>query len=162
MEGPSNMFHICHLCCYGRIHTIKEEENETEKGAGTVKSLQKGLFIGLGFVFMAIAIIGIVLPLIPTTPLLLLASYFFVKGSRRFEIWFKGTSVYKKHLEGFIQNRSMTLREKITLMAFSDVMILIPLLMTDKILVKGILSLIIIYKYYYFIFRIKTVKVQSY
>ncbi|NQD64487.1 YbaN family protein [Bacillus haikouensis] len=140
----------------------EERRNLIGEGSRQVKSLQKGLFIALGFVFMTIAIIGIVLPLIPTTPLLLLASYFFVKGSQRFEIWFKDTGVYKKHLEGFVQNRSMTLRQKITLMAFSDVMIMIPLFMTDKILVKAILSLIIMYKHYYFIFRIKTVKIRSY
>jgi uncharacterized protein len=133
-----------------------------EGEAGRMKSVQKVVFITLGFIFMGLGIIGIVLPLIPTTPLLLLASYFFVKGSRRFEVWFKGTGVYKKHLEGFVQNRSMTLRQKIILMIFSDVMILIPLFMTDKIIVKVILTLIIVYKYYYFIFKIKTVKVRSY
>jgi uncharacterized protein len=42
------------------------------------------------------------------------------------------------------------------------VMILLPFFMTDKLIVKVILSLIIVYKYYYFIFKIKTVKVRSY
>ncbi|MBH9966892.1 YbaN family protein [[Bacillus] enclensis] len=127
-----------------------------------MRSIQKVIFIAFGFIFMGLGIIGIVLPLIPTTPFLLLASYFFVKGSRRFEVWFKGTGVYKKHLEGFVQNRSMTFRQKAILMVFSDVMILLPFFMTDKLIVKVILSLIIVYKYYYFIFKIKTVKVRSY
>lgn len=127
-----------------------------------MKNIQKVICIALGFIFMGLGIIGIVLPLIPTTPFLLLASYFFVKGSRRFEVWFKGTGVYKKHLEGFVQNRSMTFRQKAILMVFSDVMILLPFFMTDKLIVKVILSLIIVYKYYYFIFKIKTVKVRSY
>ncbi|OAT82134.1 hypothetical protein A6P54_11605 [Bacillus sp. MKU004] len=127
-----------------------------------MRSIQKVIFIAFGFIFMGLGIIGIVLPLIPTTPFLLLASYFFVKGSKRFEVWFKGTGVYKKHLEGFVQNRSMTFRQKAAIMVFSDVMILLPFFMTDKIIVKVILSLIIGYKYYYFIFKIKTVKVRSY
>lgn len=127
-----------------------------------MRSIQKVIFIAFGFIFMGLGIIGIVLPLIPTTPFLLLASYFFVKGSKRFEVWFKGTGVYKKHLEGFVQNRSMTFRQKAILMVFSDVMILLPFFMTDKLIVKVILSLIIVYKYYYFIFKIKTVKVRSY
>ncbi|QWC23927.1 DUF454 family protein [Bacillus haikouensis] len=127
-----------------------------------MRNIQKVICIALGFIFMGLGIIGIVLPLIPTTPFLLLASYFFVKGSRRFEVWFKGTGVYKKHLEGFVQNRSMTFRQKAILMVFSDVMILLPFFMTDKLIVKVILSLIIVYKYYYFIFKIKTVKVRSY
>ncbi|MGM0829512.1 MAG: DUF454 family protein [Bacillota bacterium] len=119
------------------------------------------IYILLGLLFMGLGIVGIVLPLIPTTPLLLLASFFFVRGSERFEVWFKGTSVYKKHLEGFIRHRSMSLRQKVTLLIFSDIMILIPLILSDRMIVKVILSLIIVYKYYYFIFKIRTVAVRE-
>ncbi|MFI8575680.1 YbaN family protein [Rossellomorea aquimaris] len=126
-----------------------------------IKKVKKMLYILLGLLFMGIGVVGIVLPLIPTTPLLLLASFFFVRGSERFEVWFKGTSVYKKHLEGFIRHRSMTLRQKITLLIFSDIMILIPLILSDSLIVKVILSLIIVYKYYYFIFKIRTVAVRG-
>jgi uncharacterized protein len=122
-----------------------------------IKKIKKVIYLLLGLLFMGIGIVGIVLPLIPTTPLLLLASFFFVRGSERFEVWFKGTSVYKKHLEGFIRHRSMTLRQKVTLLIFSDIMILIPLILSDSLIVKVILSLIIVYKYYYFIFKIRTV-----
>jgi uncharacterized protein len=126
-----------------------------------IKKIKKMIYILLGLLFMGIGIVGIVLPLIPTTPLLLLASFFFVRGSERFEVWFKGTSVYKKHLEGFIRHRSMTLRQKVTLLIFSDIMILIPLILSDSMIVKVILSLIIVYKYYYFIFKIRTVAVRG-
>jgi uncharacterized protein len=127
-----------------------------------IKKIKKMIYILLGLLFLGLGIVGIVLPLIPTTPLLLLASFFFVRGSERFEVWFKGTSVYKKHLEGFIRHRSMTLRQKVTLLIFSDIMILIPLILSDRMIVKVILSLIIVYKYYYFIFKIRTVAVREY
>ncbi|MGM0866305.1 MAG: YbaN family protein [Bacillota bacterium] len=126
-----------------------------------MKKIKKMIYILLGLLFMGLGIVGIVLPLIPTTPLLLLASFFFVRGSERFEVWFKGTSVYKKHLEGFIRHRSMSLRQKVTLLIFSDIMILIPLILSDRMIVKVILSLIIVYKYYYFIFKIRTVAVRE-
>ncbi|WP_282137054.1 YbaN family protein [Rossellomorea aquimaris] len=126
-----------------------------------IKKMKKMIYILLGLLFMGIGIVGIVLPLIPTTPLLLLASFFFVRGSERFEVWFKSTSVYKKHLEGFIRHKSMTLRQKVTLLIFSDIMILIPLILSDSLIVKVILSLIIVYKYYYFIFMIRTVAVRG-
>jgi uncharacterized protein len=127
-----------------------------------IKKIKKMIYILLGLLFLGLGIVGIVLPLIPTTPLLLLASFFFVRGSERFEVWFKGTSIYKKHLEGFIRHRSMTLRQKVTLLIFSDIMILIPLILSDRMIVKVILSLIIVYKYYYFIFKIRTVAVREY
>ncbi|MGD6958858.1 DUF454 family protein [Rossellomorea aquimaris] len=127
-----------------------------------IKKIKKMIYILLGLLFLGLGIVGIVLPLIPTTPLLLLASFFFVRGSERFEVWFKGTSVYKKHLEGFIRHRSMTLRQKVTLLIFSDIMILIPLILSDRMIVKVILSLIIVCKYYYFVFKIRTVAVREY
>ncbi|MHA7136983.1 YbaN family protein [Rossellomorea arthrocnemi] len=126
-----------------------------------IKKIKKMIYILLGLLFMGIGVVGIVLPLIPTTPLLLLASFFFVRGSERFEVWFKGTSVYNKHLEGFIRHRSMTMRQKVTLLIFSDIMILIPLILSDSLIVKVILGLIIVYKYYYFIFKIRTVAVRG-
>ena len=106
---------------------------------------------------MGIGIIGIILPVVPTTPLLLLASFFFVRGSEKFEVWFKGTSIYKKHLESFVRERSMTLKQKITILLFADFTIAFPFFILDSILIKIMFILIVIYKYYYFIFKIKTV-----
>jgi uncharacterized protein len=127
-----------------------------------MKSITKLLFILLGFICLGLGIVGIILPVIPTTPLLLLASFLFVKGSDRFDHWFRGTILYKKHLEGFVKKREMTLKQKLTILLFADAMILIPLVTLDSILLKIFLVLVIIYKYYYFITKIKTVPESSY
>ncbi|MFG6495774.1 YbaN family protein [Fictibacillus sp. UD] len=114
------------------------------------------IFVILGFFFLSLGMVGIVLPLIPTTPFLLLASYFFVKGSKKFEVWFKGTTIYKQHLEEFIKERSLTLRKKIMINLFADSMIAIAFIMAESTMIRVILVLIVLYKYYYFIFKIKT------
>ena len=46
-----------------------------------VAGLRRWLFVALGGVFVALALVGVALPGIPTTPFLLLASYFFVRSS---------------------------------------------------------------------------------
>lgn len=123
-----------------------------------IKNIKKFIYISLGFLFMGLGILGILLPLLPTTPFLLLASVCFVRGSKKFEVWFKCTKLYKKHLEEFVRNRAMTFRQKITILLFADCMIAIPFILLENVLIRIVLIFIVIYKYYYFVFRIKTVR----
>ncbi|WHZ03862.1 YbaN family protein [Neobacillus sp. YX16] len=126
-----------------------------------MNKIVKLLYIIIGFIALGLGVLGLILPVVPTTPLLLLASYCFVKGSERFEIWFKGTTLYKRHLETFVKERSMTLKQKLTILLFADVMIAIPFFILDSLMVRVMLVLIVIYKYYYFIYKIKTGPVVS-
>lgn len=122
-----------------------------------MSKIVKLLYIIIGFIAIGLGVLGLILPVLPTTPLLLLASYCFVKGSERFEHWFKGTSLYKRHLETFVKERSMTLKQKLTILLFADVMIAIPFFILDSFMVRVMLAAVIFYKYYYFIYKIKTV-----
>ena len=73
----------------------------------------------LGFITLGLGIIGIVLPIIPTVPFLLLTSFFFSKGSKRFNDWFTNSKIYKRYLEGFVKNKIMTLKSEIMLLAIN-------------------------------------------
>ncbi|WP_338473147.1 YbaN family protein [Niallia sp. XMNu-256] len=112
----------------------------------------------LGFLCVGLGIIGIVLPILPTTPLFLLATFFFVKGSDKFDRWFKGTKLYKKYLEDFVRERAMTRKQKWTILLTADAMIAIPFFILDSNLVKILLILVVAYKYYYFMTKIKTIE----
>ncbi|NIZ60628.1 DUF454 domain-containing protein [Sedimentitalea sp. CY04] len=45
------------------------------------------LYAGLGLLFVALAVVGVVLPLLPTVPFLLLAAFFFANSSERLHNW---------------------------------------------------------------------------
>lgn len=47
----------------------------------------RAVYLGLGFVCVAVAAIGVVLPLIPVTGPTLLAAFFFARSSPRFDRW---------------------------------------------------------------------------
>lgn len=107
---------------------------------------------------MAIGVVGIVVPVLPTTPFLILASIFFAKASNKFDLWFRNTKIYKDYAEDFVKDRSMTLKRKIKLMIFSDLMLLFPLIIMNSIYIRLFILSVIILKYHYFIFKIKTKK----
>lgn len=120
--------------------------------------LKRLIYISLGFLFLGIGAVGAVLPVLPTTPFLLLASYFFTRGSERFNNWFISTKLYKNHIESFIKNRSMELKTKIRLLSFASAVLLLSAYMVNIKSFRIFIAFLIIYKYYYFIFNIKTIK----
>lgn len=52
-----------------------------------VEQTKRTLFFILGWVSIALAIAGIPLPILPTTPFVLLAAFFFSKSSERWHQW---------------------------------------------------------------------------
>ena len=120
--------------------------------------IKKIIFIIVGSVSLLLGLIGTILPVLPTVPFLLLTSYCFARGSEKFHRWFESSKIYKKYLESFVTNRSMTLKQKICISAFSDIMMAFPLIILDNLHIKLFLIIIILFKYYYFIFKIKTIK----
>ena len=122
------------------------------------KDYMKIIYVILGFISMGLGIAGSFLPGLPTVPFLLLASFFFARGSERFHGWFTQTRIYKNYLENFEKNRSMTLKAKIGLLCLSSTMIAFPIFLLKNNYLRLALILVVIFKYYYFIFRIKTLK----
>ena len=123
-----------------------------------IKSPIKLLWLMIGIVSMVLGAIGVVLPVLPTTPFLLLASFCFAKGSDRFHKWFIGTKLYKKHLESFVTSRSMTLKTKLCILLPASAMLILAMLAMSNIYGRVFIVFLIILKYIYFFTRIETVK----
>lgn len=116
------------------------------------------LWLILGWLSLAIGSIGVVLPVLPTTPFLLVASFSFAKGSDRFHRWFTGTKLYKNHLEDFVTDRAMTLKTKFGILLPASAMLIIAMLLVPNVHFRIFIVFLIIFKYVYFFTKIKTIK----
>lgn len=67
----------------------------------------------LGFVSLALGFAGAVLPLLPTTPFILLSAWCFAKSSPRWHAYVKNHREFGPLLTNWKNNRSISLRHKI-------------------------------------------------
>lgn len=75
-------------------------------------NLRKILYVALGCLGLALGAVGIVVPMLPAFPFLLIAAFGFARGSERLNRWFLGTRLYKENLESYVQTRAMTRQSK--------------------------------------------------
>lgn len=124
-------------------------------------TLKKTLYIMLGFLGLVLGGIGVVVPMLPAFPFLLLAAFGFARGSERLHQWFLGTKLYKDNLETYVQNRSMTRRTKRRIMLTVSALIAISmtiLALVELYWVWGILLAVWLFHMIYFIFKVKTLE----
>lgn len=116
--------------------------------------------VTLGFISLLLGIIGIFLPILPTVPFLLLSSWCFAKGSKRFYSWFTSTSIYRNHLESFEKEKAMTMESKVKILLLTTTMLLFVVYKYDVLPMRIAIITLIAIKYYYFIRVIKTKKAE--
>ncbi len=63
--------------------------------------MRRLLFLGLGFASVALGALGVVLPLLPTVPFMLLAAFFFARSSPSLEAWIVGHRRFGPHVSAW-------------------------------------------------------------
>jgi len=71
-----------------------------------------------GFISVILGIIGIVLPVLPTTPFLLLAAICFSKSSDKFYFWLLNNRIFGKYIKNYREKRGITIKAKLMVLFF--------------------------------------------
>lgn len=81
----------------------------------------RALFLALGTFFVALGIAGAVLPVLPTTPFLLLAAACYARGSVRFYNWLLNHRMFGPTIVEWRRHRSIPWRTKLVAIAMMAV-----------------------------------------
>jgi len=73
----------------------------------------KILFTILGIVSLALGVLGIFLPILPTTPFLLLSAWLFAKSSEKLYNWLLNHKILGEYIRSFAVDKAIPLRIKI-------------------------------------------------
>ena len=71
------------------------------------------LYLWLGLLSLAIGFVGVFLPLIPTTPLILLSGFFFSRSSPKFHSWLRSHRRFGPLLQDWEQGQVIRPRAKV-------------------------------------------------
>lgn len=119
--------------------------------------LRRILWAAGGFLFFTLAMVGVVLPFLPTTPFVLVAAFCFARSSEHLNRWFKGTKLYKNVLEGYVTKKSMTPKAKLTILAPVTLLLAIGFVLMSNVLIgRVVLAVVWVAHIVYFGFVVKT------
>jgi len=104
--------------------------------------LQKKLYVLLGSLFVGLGALGIVLPILPTTPFLLLASACYLRGSERLHRRLLSHPVFGKMLADYIQHRAVSRRNRRNALVFLWASLLLSIVIGSKPLLTILLPMI--------------------
>ncbi len=112
------------------------------------------LYLIIGLVSLTLGIIGIPLPILPTTPFLLLAMACFARSSKRFESWLHQTKLYQIYVADYRETKAIARSRKKKIILQIYVLMGISIFFAPLIWVKIALFALTIFITYYLFWRI--------
>ncbi len=92
---------------------ISNEVRATTLNKRTMSSgLVRVLLLGIGSLSVVLGVVGIFLPILPTTPFLLLAAACYVRSSQRFYAWLVSHPVLSKYILAYLDGSGIPRKAK--------------------------------------------------
>lgn len=114
--------------------------NETKENSLELPKIYRYFYLISGFLLVAIGVIGIFLPVLPTTIFLILASACFIKSSPKANDWLRNHKILGQYIKNYQDGSGLTVKSKIFNLIFLWAMILVSaLLFTTSLVIKLVL-----------------------
>lgn len=119
---------------------------------------KKILFVVLGFLSLGLGILGIFIPVLPTTPFLLLSAYLFAKSSEKLYNWLLSTKNFGKIIKDYRERKGVSLGIKIYSLSLLWLTILASVIFFLSPIFLDMLLILIASAVSYHILKLKTLR----
>ncbi|MEG2628051.1 MAG: DUF454 family protein [Raoultibacter sp.] len=123
--------------------------------------MKRILFQTLAWIAFAIGVVGVFVPVLPTTPLLLLATFLFAKSSPRCHAWILSTKVYRRYVLPFKEAGGIPASTKVRILTLSFVVMGISAYLVQRWYIWLVLGLVATWLVYLMCLRIPTTSLEQ-
>lgn len=107
-----------------------------------LNSIKKYLLLFIGTLSLGLGIIGILLPVLPTTPFLLLSSFCYLRSSKRLYNWLIYHRIFGAYLYNYLTYKAVTRRTKVVALIFLWWGLTVSMLLIDHLHIRLFLAFI--------------------
>lgn len=123
--------------------------------------MKRYLLLCLAWICFAFGAVGVAIPVMPTTPFLLLAAFLFARSSPRIHEWMLSTRLYREYVVPFKESGGIEAGKKARILAISLSALALSAFLVQKPLVWAILSCCAAFLLYLVLIRIPTAPAQD-
>lgn len=116
----------------------------------------KTIYLLLGIISFLVGTLGIFLPVLPTVPLYLLATFFLAKSSKKLHDKIVNSNMYQKHMKDYFDRSGIPLKKKIKIVLLSTSIMIISIIFCPNIYGKVIIFAALLLHIFIFFKRIPT------
>jgi uncharacterized membrane protein YbaN (DUF454 family) len=120
--------------------------------------IKKSLFVISGTICVCIGALGIVLPVLPTTPFLLLAATCYMRGSERMHKWLLNNRWFGRYIKNYREGKGISAKAKVFSISTLWITICLSVLFIDILPMQMALLLIGMAVSIHLIIRVPTFK----
>ena len=127
----------------------------------TISPFVRFLMITAGLISVGLGVIGIVLPILPTTPFFLLAAFLFVRSSQKYYRWLLSHKLFGNYIRNYIYKRSISKGVKIFTLSLLWMSILFSVTFATNLLWLRILLILIALGVSIHVLRLNTTRSEN-
>lgn len=99
-------------------------------------SIKKCVYIIVGSLSLILGIVGVFIPVLPTTPFLLLASFFYLRSSERMYNWLMNHKIFGAYIYSYLTYKAIQKKTKVGTMIFLWSTLIVSMILVSSLHIR--------------------------